>query len=92
MRISHGIPAERIRFECANALTFTLPTDTGAHVSLCMRSPDATLVYVDDDTYTHIYIPTYTALVYVDDEAWDDDTKDRLTSKLANELAPGVCM
>uniref|UniRef100_A0A7S3ATP5 Uncharacterized protein n=1 Tax=Haptolina ericina TaxID=156174 RepID=A0A7S3ATP5_9EUKA len=58
LRDAHAIPPQLNRFECANALTFSLPQGT--------------------------------ALVYVDDTAWDAPTIDELGRRLVQHLPAGV--
>lgn len=58
VRQAQGVPSELARFECGDALEWSLPP--------------------------------HTALVYVDDTAWDQHSITRLAAKLAAELPPGA--
>ena len=58
VRVVHGVSASLARFECADALEFSLPAET--------------------------------ALVYVDDTAWDDHAVAELAAKLAGSLPQGA--
>ena len=58
VRVVHGVAASLARFECADALEWSLPAET--------------------------------ALVYVDDTAWDDHAVAQLAAKLAASLPQGA--
>ena len=93
LRDAHAIPADLNRFHCDNALSFAIPQGEAlrlhpyarpharAYMSMCMHARAV---------QSSRRASSGTALVYVDDTAWDAPTIDQLAKQLATQLPSGV--